>query len=172
MLARMTRPAKDRVQTGALPLANPNVNANVTATVKTSETAKSKPQTAAETPEAASGVRREPRVRFRMRVMQDDTIALGPGKVQLLEAVREHGSISAAARSLNMSYRRAWLLMDELNRALESPATVSEHGGQSGGGSMLTPVGEEIIRLYRGIEERAAAACAPEIAALRKLVKG
>ncbi|WP_405044963.1 winged helix-turn-helix domain-containing protein [Paraburkholderia sp.] len=107
-----------------------------------------------------------------MRVMQADTIALGPGKVQLLEAVREHGSISAAARSLNMSYRRAWLLMDELNRALESPATVSEHGGQSGGGSMLTPVGEEIIRLYRGIEARAAAACATEIAALKKLVKG
>jgi molybdate transport system regulatory protein len=114
----------------------------------------------------------EPEVRFRMRVMHDGTIALGPGKVQLLEAVREHGSISAAARSLSMSYRRAWLLMDELNRALESPATVSEHGGQSGGGSTLTPVGEEIIRLYRGIEARAAAACAPEIEALKKLIKG
>ncbi len=62
--------------------------------------------------------------------------------------------------------------MDELNRALASPATVSEHGGQSGGGSTLTPVGEEIIRLYRGIEARAAAAaCAPEIEALKKLVK-
>jgi molybdate transport system regulatory protein len=112
-----------------------------------------------------------PEVRFRMRVMQADTIALGPGKVSLLEAVREHGSISAAARSLNMSYRRAWLLMDELNRALESPATVSEHGGQSGGGSTLTPVGEEIIRLYRDIEARAAAACAAEIEALTQLVK-
>ncbi|MFX1674468.1 LysR family transcriptional regulator [Paraburkholderia sp. A2WS-5] len=115
--------------------------------------------------------RSAPEVRFRMRVIHDDTIALGPGKVQLLEAVREQGSISAAARSLNMSYRRAWLLMDELNRALASPATVSEHGGQSGGGSTLTPVGEEIIRLYRGIEARAAAVCAPEIEALKKLVK-
>ncbi|MDR3097133.1 MAG: winged helix-turn-helix domain-containing protein [Paraburkholderia sp.] len=120
----------------------------------------------------APAQRSEPDVRFRMRVIQDGTIALGPGKVQLLEAVREHGSISAAARSLGMSYRRAWLLMDELNRALESPATVSEHGGQSGGGSTLTPVGEEIVRLYRGIEARAAAACAPEIEALKKLVKG
>jgi molybdate transport system regulatory protein len=119
-----------------------------------------------------SGRNRQPVVRFRMRVIQDDTVALGPGKVSLLEAVRDHGSISAAARSIGMSYRRAWLLMDELNRALESPATVSEHGGQSGGGSTLTPVGEEIIRLYRGIEARAAAACAPEIAALTKLVKG
>lgn len=115
--------------------------------------------------------RNAPVVRFRMRIMQNDTIALGPGKVTLLEAVREHGSISAAARSLNMSYRRAWLLMDELNRALESPATVSGHGGASGGGSVLTPVGEEIIRLYRDIEMRAAAACAPEINALTQLVR-
>ncbi|WP_293034202.1 LysR family transcriptional regulator [Paraburkholderia sp.] len=113
----------------------------------------------------------DPEVRFRMRILQGGTIALGPGKVSLLEAVREHGSISAAARSLNMSYRRAWLLMDELNRSLKSPATISEHGGQSGGGSMLTPVGDEIIRLYREIEARAAAACASEIAALTELVK-
>ncbi len=112
-----------------------------------------------------------PEVRFRMRIQQAGTIALGPGKVSLLEAVREHGSISAAARSLNMSYRRAWLLMDELNRSLKSPATVSEHGGQSGGGSVLTPVGEEIIRLYRDIEEQAAAACAAQITALTRLVK-
>ncbi len=106
-----------------------------------------------------------------MRIQQDETIALGPGKVALLEAVREYGSISAAARSLNMSYRRAWLLMDELNRSLKSPATVAEHGGQSGGGSVLTPVGEEVIRLYRGIETQAYEACSTEIAALMKLVK-
>jgi molybdate transport system regulatory protein len=118
-----------------------------------------------------TSARKAPVVRFRMRIMQEDTIALGPGKVSLLEAVREHGSISAAARSLNMSYRRAWLLMDELNRALTSPATVSGHGGASGGGSVLTPVGEEIVRLYRDIERRAAAACAPEIDALTKLVR-
>lgn len=113
----------------------------------------------------------QPEVRFRMRIQQAGTIALGPGKVSLLEAVREHGSISAAARSLNMSYRRAWLLMDELNRSLKSPATVSEHGGQSGGGSVLTPVGEEIVRLYRDIEKEAAAACAAQITALTRLVK-
>ncbi|HEY3598129.1 MAG TPA: LysR family transcriptional regulator [Paraburkholderia sp.] len=112
-----------------------------------------------------------PEVKFRMRIQQAGTIALGPGKVSLLEAVREYGSISAAARSLNMSYRRAWLLMDELNRSLKSPATVAEHGGQSGGGSMLTPVGEEIIRLYRGIEAQAYEACAAEIAALTRFVK-
>lgn len=134
----------------------------------------SKKTPVAASPEAGKAARAAhggPEVRFRMRIMQEGTIALGPGKVSLLEAVREHGSISAAARSLGMSYRRAWLLMDELNRALTSPAAVSEHGGQSGGGSTLTPVGEEIIRLYRDIEARAAAACAPEIEALTRLVK-
>jgi molybdate transport system regulatory protein len=110
-------------------------------------------------------------VRFRMRIEQADAIVLGPGKVALLEAVKEHGSISAAARSLTKSYRRAWLLMDELNRSLKSPATVSEHGGQSGGGSLLTPVGEEIVRLYRDIETQAYAACSTQITTLTKLVK-
>jgi molybdate transport system regulatory protein len=147
MLARMTQPANDQPSTRTPAAPSP------------------------ETRKPAKAGQSGPDVRFRMRIVQDGTIALGPGKVQLLEAVREHGSISAAARSLNMSYRRAWLLMDELNRALTSPATVSEHGGQSGGGSTLTPVGEEIIRLYRDIEARAAAACAPEIEALTQLVK-
>jgi molybdate transport system regulatory protein len=152
MLARMTKPQKDRLQADA--------------------PAHAQAQKPVELPAEGQASPGRPEVRFRMRITQEGTIALGPGKVSLLEAVREHGSISAAARSMNMSYRRAWLLMDELNRALESPATVSEHGGQSGGGSMLTPVGEEIIRLYRGIEARAAAVCAPEIDALLKLVKG
>jgi molybdate transport system regulatory protein len=106
-----------------------------------------------------------------MRIQHAGHIALGPGKVALLEAVREHGSISAAARSLNMSYRRAWLLMDELNRSLKSPATVAEHGGQSGGGCALTAVGEEIVRLYRDIETQAYEACATDIAALTRMIK-
>ena len=110
-------------------------------------------------------------VRFRMRIRRGETVAIGPGKVALLEAVREHGSISAAARSLDMSYRRAWLLIDELNRALESPATISEQGGQSGGGCVLTPVGERIVQLYREVETQAQAACATQIEALTKLLK-
>ncbi|SAL55997.1 ModE family transcriptional regulator [Caballeronia peredens] len=110
-------------------------------------------------------------VRFRMRIMKGETIALGPGKVALLEAVRQHGSISAAARSLDMSYRRAWLLIDELNRSLKSPATVSEQGGQSGGGCVLTEVGESIVQLYRDVETQAEAACAAQIASLTKLLK-
>ncbi|ASL48036.1 Molybdenum-pterin-binding protein MopA [Burkholderia sp. AD24] len=112
-----------------------------------------------------------PEVRFRMRIRTGDTVALGPGKVELLEAVREFGSISAAARSLDMSYRRAWLLIDELNRSLKSPATHSEQGGQSGGGCTLTPVGETIIRLYRNVEVEAERSCAKQIAELTRLIR-
>ena len=115
--------------------------------------------------------RTRPDVRFRMRICTGDTVALGPGKVALLEAVHEHGSISAAARSLGMSYRRAWLLIDELNRSLKSPATVSEQGGHSGGGCALTPVGENIVRLYREVEAQAEAACVTQIAALTRLIR-
>ncbi|SAL13808.1 ModE family transcriptional regulator [Caballeronia terrestris] len=125
--------------------------------------------TSVKTKQTAS--RRRAEVRFRMRIKSGDTVALGPGKVDLLEAVQKHGSISAAARSLGMSYRRAWLLIDELNRSLKSPATISEQGGQSGGGCALTPVGENIVRLYREVESEAQAACAAQIAALTKLIR-
>jgi molybdate transport system regulatory protein len=106
-----------------------------------------------------------------MRVRQAGVVAIGPGKIELLEAVQQQGSISAAARSLGMSYRRAWLLIDELNRSLKQPATVSEQGGQTGGGCALTTVGENIVKLYRDIETQAEKACAKEISALTKLVK-
>ncbi|ALK33066.1 winged helix-turn-helix domain-containing protein [Burkholderia plantarii] len=112
-----------------------------------------------------------PQVHFRMRIRRGDTVALGPGKVTLLEAVHEHGSISAAARHLGMSYRRAWLLIDELNRSLRSPATHSEQGGASGGGCTLTPVGESIVALYREIEDEAQRHCAKQIAALTEMMQ-
>src|SRR5580698_9937631 len=112
-----------------------------------------------------------PEVRFRMRIRQAESVAIGPGKVDLLEAVQQHGSISAAARSLGMSYRRAWLLIDELNRSLKAPATHSEQGGQSGGGCTLTPVGERIIHLYREVEVEAQRSCAKQIAELTKLIR-
>jgi molybdate transport system regulatory protein len=112
-----------------------------------------------------------PHVKFRMRICKGETVALGPGKVSLLEAVREYGSISAAARSLDMSYRRAWMLLDELNSSLKSPATVSEQGGNSGGGCTLTPVGEAIIRLYREIEIEAQRSCSKQIEALKRLMQ-
>lgn len=111
-----------------------------------------------------------PELRLRMRVMVGEANAVGPGKVALLEAVDEHRSISAAAKSLGMSYRRAWLLIDELNRALKSPAVTTAAGGANGGGTALTEVGHRLIQLYRGIEVRAEQACQAEIGQLLALV--
>lgn len=110
-------------------------------------------------------------VRFRMRISGNQGIALGPGKVALLESVRQCGSITAAAKHLGMSYRRAWLLIDELNRSLSSPATVSAHGGNARGSCVLTPNGEEIVRLYREIEAQAYRSSERNIALLTSLMR-
>lgn len=113
----------------------------------------------------------KPKVQFRLRVVREDTIAIGPGKVALLEAISESGSISAAAREMEMSYRRAWLLVDELNKALVSPAVSTAAGGARGGGAALTPVGMEIVQRYRAIENTARLAASKEIAALTRLLQ-
>lgn len=110
------------------------------------------------------------KAQFRLRVRQGDRIAIGPGKVTLLEAIAETGSISAAARRQGMSYRRAWLLVDEMNQALRDPAVATATGGASGGGTRLTPVGEEIVRRYRAIEQAAYQAAADDLAALEALL--
>ncbi|MDY0744621.1 LysR family transcriptional regulator [Paucibacter sp. R3-3] len=112
----------------------------------------------------------KPALKLRMRVNIGEQIAVGPGKIQLLEALAEQGSITAAAKSLDMSYRRAWLLIDELNRSLAEPAVASATGGQRGGGSELTEAGRRLIELYRGIEAQALKACAPDIRKLLKLL--
>lgn len=114
-------------------------------------------------PPARRSTRPTPALRLRMRVVCDDTIAIGPGKVDLLEAIQAHRSITAAAKALGMSYRRAWLLVDELNRALKEPAVETAAGGAGGGGTALTPMGERVLALYRGIEAQAQAACREEI---------
>ena len=105
-----------------------------------------------------------------MRVTDGDKIAVGPGKIALLEAIASTGSITAAAKSLEMSYRRAWLLLDELNRSLEHPAVDSAKGGLQGGGSSLTDAGRQLITLYRRIEQRAETSCRDDIARLMDLL--
>lgn len=84
--------------------------------------------------------------------------ALGPGKIRLLEAVKKSGSISQAGRSLDMSYRRAWLLIDDMNRCFREPVVAAQPGGAQGGGASLTAFGEELIAKYRAIEAQAMAA--------------
>jgi molybdate transport system regulatory protein len=109
-------------------------------------------------------------VQFRLRIYRDEGIAIGPGKVALVEAIDETGSISAAARRLGMSYRRAWLLVDELNRALRKPAVVGIAGGRHGGGASLTAEGRELVTCYRAIEATARTAAAADLASLTRML--
>ena len=109
------------------------------------------------------------RLSIRIDLASGDRI--GPGKIALLEAIRSAGSISGAARSLGMSYRRAWLLVEEVNDALRKPAVTAETGGRRGGGAALTAVGERVVALYRTIESQARSAAGGEFRAIGKLVR-
>ena len=80
---------------------------------------------------------------------------LGPGKVRLLELIAENGSISAAARQMEMSYRRAWLLIDELNGIFGKPVVETATGGSGGGGARITPLGDAVVVAFREIESEA-----------------
>jgi molybdate transport system regulatory protein len=81
--------------------------------------------------------------------------ALGPGKIRLLEAIDHAGSISQAGRNLGMSYRRAWVLVDEMNNCFRQPVVEAQPGGTRGGGATLTPLGKELIERYRAMEAAA-----------------
>lgn len=115
--------------------------------------------------------RQAARYRFRLRVTRGADIAVGPGKIDLLEAIGRTGSISAAARALHMSYRRAWLLVQTMNRCFKRPVVAAEVGGSRGGGAKLTPAGEQAVRHYRRIERMAADASAAEIRGLVRLLR-
>ncbi|AWV21445.1 Molybdenum-pterin binding protein mopB [Roseomonas mucosa] len=93
-------------------------------------------------------------------------LRIGPGKVRLLEEIGRNGSISAAGRALGMSYRRAWELVEDLNRGLGRPVVETAAGGAGGGGARLTRLGERVIREYRSIEAEAHAAALPRLLAL------
>ena len=112
-----------------------------------------------------------PAVKLRMRVMTGDIIAIGPGKIELLEAINETKSIAAAAKSLGMSYRRAWLLVDGINHALNAPAVITSTGGSHGGGTALTDTGHLVVALYRRIEQEALKACQSDLDKLVALVQ-
>lgn len=88
---------------------------------------------------------------------------LGRGKMLLLEKIRETGSISAAGRAMDMSYRRAWLLVDAMNRMFSSQVVESQRGGKQGGGAAVTPFGEELLARFRGMEEKARAALSGDL---------
>lgn len=104
--------------------------------------------------------------RLTVRVDFGPDRALGPGKIRLLEAIGRTGSISQAGRALGMSYRRAWLLLDDMNRCFREPVATAQPGGARGGGAALTPFGLELIAHYRSIEAEATAATKAQLRAL------
>lgn len=93
-----------------------------------------------------------------LRIDFANGIRLGPGKADLLALVAEHGSISAAGAAMGMSYRRAWLLIDEINHMFRAPSVVTRHGGKAGGGAELTPFGQDLLNRYRSMEAATRAA--------------
>ena len=108
--------------------------------------------------------------RLKLRILFDDAM-LGPGKAELLARIRDTGSISAAGRGMAMSYKRAWMLVEEMNAAFREPLVASSRGGPGGGGAQLTSAGEEVLRLYRAVVETAAAAAAADLAALEAMLR-
>jgi molybdate transport system regulatory protein len=107
---------------------------------------------------------------LKLRILFDGAM-IGPGKAELLERILETGSIAAAGRQMAMSYKRAWMLVEEMNAAFEAPLVSSARGGQGGGGARLTETGVEVLRLYRDVVTRAGTAAAGPIAALEALLR-
>lgn len=103
--------------------------------------------------------------------MAGKDIALGPGKVDLLEAIENTGSISAGARALGLSYRRAWDLMDTMNQCFKQPLVQRVKGGKGGGGAQLTAAGQGMLKLYRTMETKALKAIGPEWKTVQKSLK-
>ncbi len=102
-----------------------------------------------------------------LRIQLDPEGRIGPGKIALLENIARHGSISAAGRAMEMSYRRAWELVEELNVLFGKPVVERQVGGRNGGGARLTALGEALILRFRAVEHAAAEAAAEHLAALQ-----
>ena len=108
--------------------------------------------------------------RLRLRLFFAKGAMIGPGKAELLEAIRDTGSISAAGRAMSMSYKRAWSLVDEMNAAFRSPLVDSARGGAKGGGATLSEDGEAVLAHYRALERKSREAGSEEISAIQALL--
>jgi molybdate transport system regulatory protein len=107
----------------------------------------------------------------RLRLVRGGTIVLGPGKADLLEAVRDSGSLRKAAAELGMSYMRAWSLVKTMNAAFQEPLVTLARGGARHGGAALTPAGTKVLALYRTMEKRCLKATSPQAATLKKFLR-
>jgi len=106
----------------------------------------------------------------RLRVVLEPDVAIGPGKADILESIRETGSIAAAGRRMGMSYKRAWRLVDALNRVFKAPLVATTKGGRGHGGATLTEAGEEVLARYRRMERLTEDAIGAELSALHRLM--
>ncbi|OJY67525.1 MAG: ModE family transcriptional regulator [Sphingobium sp. 66-54] len=91
-------------------------------------------------------------IKLKIQLMCGEEIAMGPGKADLLDAIKTHGSISAAGRAMEMSYRRAWMLVDVMNRCWREPLVATSPGSSHGGGARVTPFGETVLAQYRALQ--------------------
>jgi molybdate transport system regulatory protein len=110
--------------------------------------------------------------RLTLRIDLGEDRAVGPGKIRLLEAIRDTGSISKAGIALGMSYRRAWLLVDDMNKCFSEPVIAAQAGGSHGGGAALTSFGNRLIDQYRAIENAAHSATAARLRELEAACRG
>ena len=95
---------------------------------------------------------KEKNLKLQIRILLEQNIAFGPGKADLLEAIEKTGSISQAAKSMNMSYRRAWQLVDTMNQCFETALVETQTGGTHGGGAAVTALGQKALQHYRQME--------------------
>lgn len=108
---------------------------------------------------------------IKIHIPLGEVSAIGPGKADLLEAIESSGSISAAARQMGMSYKRAWDLVDIMNRSFKEPLVATATGGSHGGGAQVTAFGQSVLRLYRDLETKANASVTQEIVELTALLR-
>jgi molybdate transport system regulatory protein len=111
------------------------------------------------------------KARLRIRVQFGSGFAIGPGKADLLQAVAETGSISAAARQMQMSYRRAWLLIDAMNQCFREPVVDTATGGKGGGGARITSFGRTVLKDFRAMEARAMASISKRMPDFSRLLR-
>ena len=108
---------------------------------------------------------------LRLRIVLGDEIAVSPGKADLLQGIREKGSIAATGRRMGMSYKRAWLLVDTMNGCFSKPVVEAVKGGKSGGGAWLTSLGEEVLSRYRHMERETERAVAGDLSNLKRVMR-
>ncbi len=110
-------------------------------------------------------------LRAQLRLMLDEEIAFGPGKADLLDAIHDTGSISAARKKLGMSYRRAWMLVDVMNRCFNEPLVAAAKGGANGGGAQLTDFGKQVLKNYRKLQAEISALTHKHAAIFKPLMR-